>query len=376
MCSSCTTATAWRAARSAPWSCSWPRCGAPGSPTRCSSAAPARSRAARRRARCCAAGATRTTSAPPPASSARTWSTCTTCCRCSGPRSLAAARDAGARVVLQLHNLRLFCAIGVAARDGGPCFRCHHRFTLPGLALNCRGSLPEAAVYAAALAPPSAGRAQGGRQLRRAEPLRGRAGRGARAAGRAGRARAALPPGVGLRAPLARRRGPARARRRAALAREGDRHRDRGVRPGGGAAADRRRGAASGPSSRRSPRGSGRRSSSSAGSTARRWGASSAAAAMLLLPSRYHEFAGYAALEAMAAGRAGGRLRAGRAARARRARRAACRRTTRRRSQCAWRSYGTARTFAAARATPFSLARTTATASGPTCARCSRSTAE
>ena len=69
-----------------------------------------------------------------------------------GPRSLAAARDAGARVVLQLHNLRLFCAIGVAARDGGPCFRCHHRFTLPGLALNCRGSLPEAAVYAAALA--------------------------------------------------------------------------------------------------------------------------------------------------------------------------------------------------------------------------------
>jgi glycosyltransferase involved in cell wall biosynthesis len=69
-----------------------------------------------------------------------------------GPRSLAAARKSGARVVLQLHNLRLFCAIGVAARDGGPCFRCHHRFTLPGLALNCRGSLPEAAVYAAALA--------------------------------------------------------------------------------------------------------------------------------------------------------------------------------------------------------------------------------
>ncbi len=69
-----------------------------------------------------------------------------------GPRSLAAAREAGATTVLQLHNLRLFCAIGVAARDGGPCFRCHHRFTLPGLALNCRGSLPEAAVYAAALA--------------------------------------------------------------------------------------------------------------------------------------------------------------------------------------------------------------------------------
>ena len=69
-----------------------------------------------------------------------------------GPRALAAARGAGAAVVLQLHNLRLFCAIGVAARDGGPCFRCHHRNTLPGLVLNCRGSLPEAAVYAVALA--------------------------------------------------------------------------------------------------------------------------------------------------------------------------------------------------------------------------------
>ncbi|MGH2743557.1 MAG: glycosyltransferase family 4 protein [Thermoleophilaceae bacterium] len=69
-----------------------------------------------------------------------------------GPRGLAAARTAGARVVLHLHNARLFCAIGVAARDGGPCFRCRGRNTLPGLALNCRGSLPEAAVYAAGLA--------------------------------------------------------------------------------------------------------------------------------------------------------------------------------------------------------------------------------
>ena len=68
-----------------------------------------------------------------------------------GPRGLEAGRDAGARTVLHLHNVRLFCAIGVASRDGGPCFRCHHRNTLPGLVLNCRGSLPEAAVYAAAL---------------------------------------------------------------------------------------------------------------------------------------------------------------------------------------------------------------------------------
>jgi glycosyltransferase involved in cell wall biosynthesis len=69
-----------------------------------------------------------------------------------GPRGLEAARSSGATVVMQLHNLRLFCAIGVAARDGGPCFRCHHRNTLPGLILNCRDSLPEAAVYATALA--------------------------------------------------------------------------------------------------------------------------------------------------------------------------------------------------------------------------------
>ena len=69
-----------------------------------------------------------------------------------GPRGLAAARAAGARVVLHLHNARLFCAIGVAARDGAPCFRCRGRNTLPGLVLNCRGSLPEAAAYAAGLA--------------------------------------------------------------------------------------------------------------------------------------------------------------------------------------------------------------------------------
>src|SRR6185503_5651267 len=69
-----------------------------------------------------------------------------------GPRTLAAARAAGAAVVLHLHNVRLFCAIGVAARDGGPCFRCHHRNTIPGVVLNCRESVPQAVVYATALA--------------------------------------------------------------------------------------------------------------------------------------------------------------------------------------------------------------------------------
>jgi len=68
-----------------------------------------------------------------------------------GWRALAAARAAGARTVLHLHNFRLFCAIGIAYRDGAPCSRCRRGRTLPGLRLRCRGSLSEAAVYAAAL---------------------------------------------------------------------------------------------------------------------------------------------------------------------------------------------------------------------------------
>ena len=68
-----------------------------------------------------------------------------------GPKGLRAARDAGAKVVLHLHNVRLFCATGFGERDGGPCTRCRGRNTLPGLRLNCRGSRAEAAVYAAAL---------------------------------------------------------------------------------------------------------------------------------------------------------------------------------------------------------------------------------
>jgi glycosyltransferase involved in cell wall biosynthesis len=68
-----------------------------------------------------------------------------------GPRSLEAGRAEGARVVMHLHNYRLFCAIAVCFRDGAPCFRCHHGRTLPGFVLNCRGSLPESAAYAYAL---------------------------------------------------------------------------------------------------------------------------------------------------------------------------------------------------------------------------------
>jgi glycosyltransferase involved in cell wall biosynthesis len=68
-----------------------------------------------------------------------------------GSRGLAAARGEGAKVVMHLHNFRLFCAIGVCFRLGDPCFRCHGRWTAPGVALNCRGSLPEAGAYAYAL---------------------------------------------------------------------------------------------------------------------------------------------------------------------------------------------------------------------------------
>ncbi len=69
-----------------------------------------------------------------------------------GWRALAAAREAGARVVLHLHQYRLVCAIGVCFTRGAECTRCHGRNTLPGVRLNCRGSLGEAAAYGASLA--------------------------------------------------------------------------------------------------------------------------------------------------------------------------------------------------------------------------------
>jgi glycosyltransferase involved in cell wall biosynthesis len=69
-----------------------------------------------------------------------------------GWRALAAAREAGARTVLHLHNYRLTCAIGVAYRDGAPCYRCRGRDTLPGVRHRCRGSVSEGVVYAAGLA--------------------------------------------------------------------------------------------------------------------------------------------------------------------------------------------------------------------------------
>ncbi len=69
-----------------------------------------------------------------------------------GSRAVTAARSAGADVVMHLHNYRLFCAIAIGYRDGDECMRCRGRNTLPGLLLRCRGSIGEAAVYAAGLA--------------------------------------------------------------------------------------------------------------------------------------------------------------------------------------------------------------------------------
>ncbi len=69
-----------------------------------------------------------------------------------GWRALDAARSAGARVVLHLHQYRLVCAIGVCFTRGAPCTRCHGRNTAPGVRLRCRGSAGEALAYGAGLA--------------------------------------------------------------------------------------------------------------------------------------------------------------------------------------------------------------------------------
>ena len=69
-----------------------------------------------------------------------------------GWRALAAARAAGARVVLHLHQYRLVCAIGVCFTRGAECTRCHGRNTLPGVIFGCRGSRLEAVTYGIGLA--------------------------------------------------------------------------------------------------------------------------------------------------------------------------------------------------------------------------------
>ncbi len=119
-----------------------------------------------------------------------------------GWRALAAAREAGARVVLHLHNYRLVCAVGTCFTHGADCTRCHGRNTLPGVRLNCRGgSAAESAAYAASLALWQRRLAGAGRPLPRPQRVRAAAPARARRAGRRPRERAVV--------------GPARVRRRA-----------------------------------------------------------------------------------------------------------------------------------------------------------------
>jgi glycosyltransferase involved in cell wall biosynthesis len=69
-----------------------------------------------------------------------------------GWRALAAARGAGARTILHLHNYRLVCAVGTCFTHGEECTRCYRRNTMPGIRLNCRGDRAESAVYGTSLA--------------------------------------------------------------------------------------------------------------------------------------------------------------------------------------------------------------------------------
>lgn len=68
-----------------------------------------------------------------------------------GVRALDAAREAGARVVLHLHNYRMVCAVATCVRDGHDCTDCHGRDTRPGVRHRCRGGLAEGISYAAGI---------------------------------------------------------------------------------------------------------------------------------------------------------------------------------------------------------------------------------
>lgn len=68
-----------------------------------------------------------------------------------GWRGLAAARNAGAAVVLHLHNYRLYCAIGTAFRDGHDCDECAPRSTGAAVRHNCRDSITQSVAYSVGL---------------------------------------------------------------------------------------------------------------------------------------------------------------------------------------------------------------------------------
>jgi glycosyltransferase involved in cell wall biosynthesis len=66
-----------------------------------------------------------------------------------GPAVVPAAAEAGAAVVLTLHNYRLMCLAGTFFRDGRICEDCLGRSPWPGVLHACyRGSRPESAVLA------------------------------------------------------------------------------------------------------------------------------------------------------------------------------------------------------------------------------------
>ena len=170
-----------------------------------------------------------------------------------GWRALAAAREAGARVVLHLHNYRLVCAVGTVlhARRG------LHALPRPQHAARACGSTA-AAARARSRPPTRAGLALWQRRLARAggrvrRPERVRA---AAACASSARRSATARTCVGsvqrefadaLAPPPS---GRVRARRRPAHAREGLRRRDRGVPRGRPAARDRRRRPAGGRAAR------------------------------------------------------------------------------------------------------------------------------
>jgi glycosyltransferase involved in cell wall biosynthesis len=231
--------------------------------------------------------------------------------------------------------VRIFCATGFGERDGAPCQRCRGRNTLPGLALNCRRSLPEAAAYATALslhqprllravdrfvAPSAAARdelaarglpAEHVEVLRHYLPAEAFAERSAAGEGRyalvASRlspekgiedaVRACVAAGVPLRVAG---EGPERAALER-LARElGATVAVAGHQPGGGhAVAGHRPGGGHGVAG---PGGSATAVTFLGRLEAAEVERELAGAAMVLMPSRYHEFSPYSALEAMAAG--------------------------------------------------------------------------
>ena len=159
-----------------------------------------------------------------------------------GPRALAAARAAGARVVMHLHNYRLVCAIAIAYRDGGDL----HALPRAQHAAGRPPALPRQPPRGGGLRAPGSSRtsrsgAGGGRPVRRAEPGRGGRLEALRRAGRPHGRAAQLPAGRRVRAAQHGRRGRVRAVRRPAGRGEGRRHGDRGGRARRRAAAGRGR---------------------------------------------------------------------------------------------------------------------------------------